>query len=222
MNAHAPIQDHAQYNAEMAKSLPEKLFFLDKVKADVWVDFGCGDGSVLGAIRRTYPVEAFLLGIESDPRQAAFARDYGWVFPDFHGVRNTLNDVYWQRATTAAIFSSVLHESPELLYQAIDFGFDYIIIRDMALLDTWRDQEQSLLAAFKLPYWNTPSWEREANEDYFQLDAGRFFVDSPTSDYRTVYFEHSAVPAIQDRIERDIGIRPEAPTHVKAIWKKVK
>lgn len=219
MTHHAPIEDHARYNAEMAKSLPDKLFFLDKVKADVWVDFGCGDGSVLGAIEG-----GLKIGIDSDAEQLAQCIVAGNSKFGFYGFGDLAPK--WVRhlsegKTTAAIFSSVLHESPELLLQAIDFGFDYIIIRDMALLDCWRDQERDLAAAFKLPYWGTPSWEREVKEDYFQLSAEHVLRGWPLRGYQPIYFEHSAVPAIQDRIERDIGIRPEAPTHIKAIWKKV-
>lgn len=214
MNHHAPIQDHAQYNAEMAKSLPEKLFFLDKVKADVWVDFGCGDGSVLKALPGWMKI-----GVETDPaqRSACYNKGLYAVTEQFHPA--------WTHAvtegrTSAAIFSSVLHEAPELLNQVFGFGFDYIVIRDMALLNDWRHLERDLNAAFKLPYWGTPSWEREVGEDYFGISAELVLQAMPG--YRTIYFEHSAVPAIQDRIERDIGVRPEAPTHVKAIWKKVK
>lgn len=220
MNHHAPINDHRKYNSEMAKSLPEKLFFLDLITADLWVDFGCGDGSVLKAITGC----RFKLGIESDARQryiaesnsgCAIFESFGQYYPQGF-LRETINK---EGLTTCAIFSSVLHESPELLRQAVDFGFDYIVFRDMALLDQWRDQERDLNATFKYPYWGTPSWDREVGEDYFQLSAEGILRAG--EGYRTIYFEHSAVPAIQDRIERDIGVRPETPTHIKAIWKKV-
>lgn len=215
MNAHASIADHQKYNAEMAKSLPEKLFFLDRVKADVWVDFGCGDGSVLKVIP-----EGARIGVERDAEQRELCErgHLHSIFEEFpaHLIREWLQGV---PSVTAAIFSSVLHESPELLRQAIAFGFDYIVFRDMALLDQWRDQERDLNAAFKYPYWGTPSWDREVGEDYFQLDAEGILRAG--EGYRTIYFEHASVPAIQDRIERDIGVRPDAPTHIKAIWKRV-
>lgn len=215
MHVAPPIRDHATYNAEMAKSLPDKLFFLDKVEASIWVDFGCGDGSLLRAIRERYPV-SILWGIEADPLQASRAQGKGnWVVPTF---RDYLQ-LHQLTGKSAAIFSSVLHESPELIQEAIDFGFDYIVIRDMALLGEWRDKERDLSAAFKLPYWGTPSWEREVSEDYFQLSASRLLFAE--RGYKTIYFEHYAVPAIQDRIENDLGVRPEVPTHVKAIWKRV-
>lgn len=212
MNHHAPIQDYARYNAEMSKALPDKLFFLDHIEADIWVDFGCGDGSLLAEIPGGVTV-----GIDNDPHQRSLASQRSSLIHVFSSLSG-IGQPRLPGLTTCAIFSSVLHEAPELLPQAVAFGFDYIVIRDMALLQRWRDKERDLNAAFKLPYWGTPSWDREVGEDYFQLSAELALL-APDG-YRTIYFEHSAVPAIQDRIERDLGVRPEAPTHIKAIWRK--
>lgn len=43
------------YCAEMAKPLMDKLFFANKVDAQVIVDFGCADGTMLGALHMLFP-----------------------------------------------------------------------------------------------------------------------------------------------------------------------
>lgn len=49
------IADNDWYNAEMAKSLIDKIYFLDKVDAHMFVDFGCANGVMLGFIEKVFP-----------------------------------------------------------------------------------------------------------------------------------------------------------------------
>ena len=49
------IEDIGYYNAEMSKSLIDKAFFIDKVDVDIFVDFGCGDGSLIAFIEKMFP-----------------------------------------------------------------------------------------------------------------------------------------------------------------------
>ena len=41
------IQDYSEYNAAMKKSLLDKIFFMDKIDANVIVDYGCADGTLI-------------------------------------------------------------------------------------------------------------------------------------------------------------------------------
>lgn len=40
-----PISNYDQYIADMNTTMSDKLFFLEEIKFDVIVDFGCADGS---------------------------------------------------------------------------------------------------------------------------------------------------------------------------------
>ena len=41
------ISNFASYNANMKKSLMDKIYFIDKTEATVFVDFGCSDGELI-------------------------------------------------------------------------------------------------------------------------------------------------------------------------------
>lgn len=204
----ASIGDHTLYNEELSKSLPCKLFFLDLIKTRLYVDFGCGDGSILKSIREQQE-DAILFGVENDPVQFSLAAQHALVFPTF--THFELGDYEW--ATKTAIFSSVLHESPGLLETAVAYEFDYIVIRDMALLPQYRTRERELEAALKEPYRGTPSWEREKEEQYFRLSA-LAYITRPPEGYEVFHFEHFSIPVIRERLGEDI------PTHVKVIYKR--
>lgn len=49
------IADAGWYNMEMAKPLIDKIYFLDKVDAGMFVDFGCANGVMLGFIEKVFP-----------------------------------------------------------------------------------------------------------------------------------------------------------------------
>lgn len=203
-----PIADHDTYNEELSKSLPCKLFFLDHIQTRLYVDFGCGDGAILKAIRERQE-DAILFGVENDPVQFALSAQHALVFPTF--THFELGDYEW--ATKTAIFSSVLHESPQLLWTAVDHQFDYIVVRDMAILPQYRDRESELEALMKEPYRGTPSWEREDGERYFRLCALGGLAHPPEG-YSVFHYEHFSLPIIRDRLGEDI------PTHVKVIYKR--
>lgn len=47
-----PISNYDSYISDMNKSLQDKLFFVNEVKFDVIVDFGCADGSFLYSLSK--------------------------------------------------------------------------------------------------------------------------------------------------------------------------
>jgi len=55
-----PIQDITKYNSHMEKSLIDKIFFMDKVEADVFIDFGCADGSMIFMLQKMFPQHTFI------------------------------------------------------------------------------------------------------------------------------------------------------------------
>ena len=143
------ITNYATYNERMAKPLIDKLFFVDKVDADVFVDFGCGDGTLIRQLVNWYP-KAHFIGYDNDPtmlsqnfsRKELTAEDNSRVdlYHDWDFLATFLKEAKVYNQKTALILSSVIHEvyhytdvkEIELFWKRVfTSGFDYVIIRDM-------------------------------------------------------------------------------------------
>nr|WP_250808171.1 class I SAM-dependent methyltransferase [Neorhizobium tomejilense] len=146
------IADNGWYNAEMAKSLIDKIYFLDKVDAKMFVDFGCANGVMLAFIEKVFPGMT-LVGYDLNEEMIAEARardpNSAIVFTTDWKEVAALVRRHKEEAPTPAdgkaclVLSSVLHE----LHSYLDEGekedafrkiwgedgieFDYIAIRDM-------------------------------------------------------------------------------------------
>lgn len=140
------IADLAHYNGLMARSMIDKLFFVDKIPAvDVIVDFGSADGILIDKLQEFYP-DAWLFGYDNNDEMNKLAAQR----PKRHGNRqlvqfvnswDLIQDVIGQKEKKSAlILSSVIHEIYAYLEvrqidtfweRVFNTGFDYIIIRDM-------------------------------------------------------------------------------------------
>ena len=146
-----PFKNLSLYNASMRKGLEDKLFFLEYLPEDnyTFVDFGCADGSVLGALCAMYPNKKGLntyIGYDISFDMIALAKT------NFSGDidENIIFTSYWKDVQKelkksnnkkVLILSSVIHEvySYGEIPKDIDIfwdrvlktGFDYICIRDM-------------------------------------------------------------------------------------------
>jgi SAM-dependent methyltransferase len=69
-----PINDEGSYVSQMGKAFIDKLFFMDKVDADLIVDFGCADGFILSKIAMLKPGTK-LVGYDLDKGMLAKARE---------------------------------------------------------------------------------------------------------------------------------------------------
>lgn len=119
----------------MQLSMLDKLFFLDKIDCDSFVDFGCADGTLLRHIQMMKP-DAKLVGYDNDCNMIKIAKKQSKDITftcDWDSIKNKEN--------SALILSSVLHEvysysSPkeinEFWIKVHNANFKYIIIRDMA------------------------------------------------------------------------------------------
>lgn len=134
------------YNASMKKSLIDKIFFMDKVDADVFVDFGCADGSLLKMAHSIFPNFEYY-GYDYNPEMIAKAAE------NCNGLKNvyfanSLEDIriickqrQKEGKKICLIFSSVIHEvyhygpkSVDEFWKSIwDFGADFVAIREMAV-----------------------------------------------------------------------------------------
>jgi len=115
------VRDYRIYNEEMAKSLIDKMFFMDKIPGvKCVIDFGCADGSLLRFIAPHFRNMTFI-GYDSDEVMIKKAKSYKAApfLTDQYNIkyfyRNELNEMlrYISRFApdeVAINFSSVLHE----------------------------------------------------------------------------------------------------------------
>jgi hypothetical protein len=135
----SPISNTETYISDMNKSMPDKLFFLNKIKPDVIVDFGCADGTVLLNIIKRYP-NIKLIGYDLDSNMVEKARNKvsGVKITDnWKDVENSIHNY----KTPALLLSSVIHEvysyseakNVKRFWENQVFSglFKYVVIRDM-------------------------------------------------------------------------------------------
>lgn len=138
------INDITTYNERMRKALIDKVFFVDKVDANVFVDFGCADGTVLGFLQRMFPENRYI-GYDISDEMVDIARK---VHSDIE-FTSDLNMVIAKlvqikkenpNTKTCLILNSVIHEvysyssfdEIERFYNTVFSSvYDYVVIRDM-------------------------------------------------------------------------------------------
>lgn len=137
------IQNIEVYNDRMAKTLIDKIFFIDKVDADVFIDFGCADGTVLGYLHDLFP-NNYYVGYDINPDMITIAEEKNKdrnikFFSTMDDIKKYLSKFDSQHKV-CLILNSVIHEiysysSYEQIEEFYDFAFsglfDYIAIRDM-------------------------------------------------------------------------------------------
>lgn len=137
------IQNIEIYNDRMAKTLIDKLFFIDKVDADVFIDFGCADGTVLGYLHDLFP-NNYYVGYDINPDMITIAKEKNIdknikFYSDIEDVKAYLKN-FDSKHKVCLILNSVIHEiysysSYEQIEDFYKFAFsdlfDYIAIRDM-------------------------------------------------------------------------------------------
>lgn len=142
-----PIVDGKHYREGMAKSLVDKIFFVDKIDATLIVDYGCADGTLLKAVAKLFPLQDMIgYDISKEMIAEADASQSGIDFTDsWENVVRDLEPVKKQGKKTALLLSSLIHEvynycNPTELEEFWDrvwnTGFDYVIVRDMMVSNT--------------------------------------------------------------------------------------
>jgi ribosomal protein L11 methylase PrmA len=159
MNMHAtptPIANESLYNAEMAKSLIDKIYFLDKVDANLFVDYGCADGIMLCFIEHVFP-GVQLVGYDIDESMLEAARANALrqnpnsriIFTsDWNEVRDIVLRNREEGTKSCLVLSSVMHEIHSYLgdgdqhnvhreiWGQAGVTFDYVAFRDMMVSKT--------------------------------------------------------------------------------------
>jgi 23S rRNA U2552 (ribose-2'-O)-methylase RlmE/FtsJ len=199
MTQFSPIAKYDTYNERMSAGMLDKLFFVDKIDAQVIVDIGCADGTLIRYLHDWMTDTTSFIGYDNDPKmshQAAFAftrpemieklgdtRIRSTVFwSEWKQVQSFVTEQKKQGKKSAVVMSSVIHEVhhygqpqeiDEFWARIFGAGFDYIVIRDMI----------------------------------------------PTG-YDVLYHEHSALPFIKRTVRTDFGIELKDATHLKLILER--
>jgi SAM-dependent methyltransferase len=144
------VENVPNYTNEMRKSLLDKVFFLDKVDANVFIDFGCADGSVLKFAHELQP-DNFYIGYDSASEMIKVAKSTASTdirfTSDIFEVKKMLKqdkeDVVC--LSLLSLIHEIYHYGPESVTKFWDFVFnakadeadshliDCVAIRDMCV-----------------------------------------------------------------------------------------
>lgn len=148
MNFEPNIPNIASYNERMRKSMIDKIFFFDKFEADVYVDYGCGNGDLIKFMKALFPEKKYY-GYDINPKMAAaftanvpdveFFSDFGLLIRELHLIDQV---VIGKRNFVAVICNSLIHEvyaygneeSIETFWSHVRHPMvDFLVIRDMCV-----------------------------------------------------------------------------------------
>lgn len=153
------IKDLSHYRKEMAKSMVDKLFFVDHIDAGLVIDFGCADGTMLSFIQELRP-DIQLVGYDISEEMISIAKNNEiwdgknkpFFTSDWNAISYMVNTHKQQGIETAITLSSVIHEVysygddksvKEFWNNLFNTGFDYIIVRDMLLSKKTHHESQA-------------------------------------------------------------------------------
>lgn len=142
------IKDYNKYTSRMSRAMFDKLFFIDKVDATLFVDYGCADGALLKSMDEILSREGDFLFYGYDNDQQMIDKANGET--DSTNIFTTDWDLIETQISktdkkSAIILSSIIHEIyhysdikavDQFWKQVFNSGFDYIIIRDMVPSNT--------------------------------------------------------------------------------------
>lgn len=144
------ITDISHYRKEMAKSMVDKLFFIEEIEAGLIVDFGCADGVMLDFIKDLrpniqligYDISEEMVNLANNSERWKNSPDKPLFTSNWDEIKSQVSEAQKNGIETAITLSSVIHEvysygTPESIKEfwsnLFETGFDYIIIRDMLL-----------------------------------------------------------------------------------------
>ena len=143
MHEFPSIIDLNGYTEKMRKSFLEKTFFLTKIPATVYLDYGCADGSMIEFMFKMFP-EYHYFGYDNDPKMIELAKKRNVPNATFSANYDELVAAMAKiEGKRAVICSSLIHEiyayadkgsmTVQQFWNRIRSNFDYACIRDMAM-----------------------------------------------------------------------------------------
>lgn len=257
------ITDLTAYNLSMKKSLIDKMFFMDKIDDNIKVimDYGCADGALIRFLAPLFP-EIVFIGYDKskDMLERAIAEtidDNVYFTTRLSVFQDWLGDKGWTADQCIINLSSVIHEvysyaegnEVEEFWQFVnEYGFKYIVIRDMGLDETAhrsafkedlikvrshypQDKIREFesihgsicdnynLIHFLLKYRYTDNWDREVRENYLPITVEKM-ANQISSHYELIYHDHYILLFFASVVKRDFDITLKDYTHVKFIYRK--
>lgn len=135
-----PISNYDQYIADMNTTMSDKLFFLDEIKFDVIVDFGCADGTFLKSLSSSRP-NVKIIGYDLDqtmldiakkklPSNSILTDSWDVVIKEISNYKSPLLNL---SSVIHEVYSYSSNEDVVKFWNQQVFGgkFKYITIRDM-------------------------------------------------------------------------------------------
>lgn len=142
-----PIVDYNTYTSGMAKSIEDKLFWVNmipKSEYDIVIDYGCADGQFLREVRKRNP-KCFVCGIDIDDLMLNKARHtIGLQNASYINANNEKLPCNKEVINGVLNLSSVIHEIysyktekeiNQFWKYVFESGYKYICIRDMAITE---------------------------------------------------------------------------------------
>jgi hypothetical protein len=132
------ITNYSKYNESMKKSLLDKIFFIDKIEADIIVDYGCADGTLIKFLSDLFPSMMYV-GFDIDKDMLELAKEKCGEGNFFFTDNWDLVEIELQGKVSAVVLNSVIHEvyaygtraDVDNVWKRVYDKFDYVIIRDM-------------------------------------------------------------------------------------------
>lgn len=141
----------------MNKALFDKLFFFSHVDADYFVDYGCSSGDMLKTISNLTNKKAILAGYDIDQKMIELSSNKFipncFITDQWEAIVKDIEIAKNHNKKSCLILSSVIHEIysyldedgiNEFWNRVFESGFDYIVIRDMALKFDARSEKNAL------------------------------------------------------------------------------
>jgi hypothetical protein len=138
----SPIVNTSTYTEGMSKSLLDKIYFIDKCDAGLFIDFGCADGFVIKHLSAMFPNITFIgydvcdkmlkLATQHNPDEIIFTND-------INVIQSLVDNAESRGIKTCTILNSVIHEvysysNPDEFWSTLfSINTDYIAIRDMCV-----------------------------------------------------------------------------------------
>lgn len=244
----SPEYREAHYLPALSANLEEKLFFLPHVNKHTtrYVDFGCGDGSVLQAVaERSLYRNPILIGIDGHTPRHAVKPEVNFISGGpGEIVRDFIREPGGQ---TTLILSSVLHEMRRLRDLPIcGMAPRFIAIRDMCASEanlgaplrpgvserlramgsrsqweSFRDMWGPVDDWHNATHWVLKSpwacnWNHELHEDYLKLTEEALVGWLRWAGYRVIHNRRFAPQPVMDRCA-EYGVYLPNPTHIEIV-----
>lgn len=242
------MKDINIYNDRMRKSMMDKIFFMDKVDAEVFIDFGCADGSMIKMLSGLFP-EYTYIGYDNKPEMISLCKrnaPNAIFYSNWDEVLKCINEAY-PTSKKCLILSSVLHEVEDKsdFFEFLQVkNFDYVAIRDMFLAitempnlhklvnkipqrikdhfgDAIHSPKNIIQGIFKSYY--PENFDTEIEEDYFSFNELHKQGLQKLYNLSLVYEYHYLLPYWKQTILKDHGVDLTGiKTHVQLIYETTK